>query len=48
MIDKDDVDFIIGLVYLGVVMGMIKLVRNKDFIMIIFNVGVNVVIGVFC
>ncbi len=48
LLDKDKADFIIGPVHSGVAMGMSKVLRNTDAIMIIPNVGAAAATGPLC
>ncbi|ANG62869.1 ABC transporter permease [Marinobacterium aestuarii] len=48
LLDKDKADFIIGPVHSGVAMGMSKVLRNKDAIMIIPNAGAAAATGPLC
>lgn len=48
LLNKSHADFIIGPVHSGVAMGMIKVLKGKDTIMIIPNAGVNAATGPLC
>ncbi|MGO2512660.1 ABC transporter substrate-binding protein [Marinomonas polaris] len=48
LLNKSHADFIIGPVHSGVAMGMIKVLKDKDTIMIIPNAGVNAATGPLC
>ncbi|MBS97128.1 MAG: ABC transporter permease [Oceanospirillaceae bacterium] len=48
LLDQHNADFIIGPVHSGVAMGMIKVLRNKDTVMIIPNAGAGAATGPLC
>lgn len=48
LLDQHHADFIIGPVHSGVAMGMIKVLKGKDTIMIIPNAGANAATGPLC
>lgn len=48
LLDKENADFIIGPVHSGVAMGMTKVLRDKDAVMIIPNAGANAATGPMC
>ncbi|ADZ90827.1 ABC transporter substrate-binding protein [Marinomonas mediterranea] len=48
LLNKSHADFIIGPVHSGVAMGMIKVLKKKDTIMIIPNAGANAATGPLC
>lgn len=48
LLDQHHSDFIIGPVHSGVAMGMIKVLKDKDTIMIIPNAGANAATGPLC
>ncbi len=48
LLDQHNADFIIGPVHSGVAMGMIKVLRNKDTVMIIPNAGAAAATGPLC
>jgi len=48
LLNKSHADFIVGPVHSGVAMGMIKVLKDKDSIMIIPNAGANAATGPLC
>ncbi|ADP96864.1 ABC-transporter substrate-binding protein [Marinobacter adhaerens HP15] len=48
MLNQHKVDFVVGPAHSGVAMGMIKMLRNKDIIMIIPNAGAAAATGPLC
>ncbi|TYL46914.1 ABC transporter substrate-binding protein [Marinomonas sp. IMCC 4694] len=48
LLNKERADFIVGPVHSGVAMGMIKVLKDKDTIMIIPNAGIDAATGPLC